>query len=264
MLFGKKRGMEGTVLPAAEAAAYEEFKRTRREAEASLTLKRLIVDVSRRETDSRSLGAACDLAKKLGAGEVLVSPVNVVQACKHMREAGSVICLVGGTGESLPAVKKIEAKKAVACGAKEIRLVLCYSRLAGGNLSYLKREIRKVRRAARRCALTVSLEDHSLGEKELSLGVRAACEGGADGVCVRGEVQNILLVVRLAAGRLSCDCSGVENGEQLRAALRAGAARATTKNAAEIGEELYEAARAPSKEVPHEAPESTPVPVKED
>ncbi len=234
--------MEPTVLSGAEAAEYVEFKRARREAEIALTLRRLVVDASRREFDRPAVRSACESVRRLGASGVLVSPVNVVQARKCLGAGARVVCLVGGTGESVPSVKRKEAKKALAQGAGELRLVLCYSALSGGNLSYLKREIRKVRRAAK-CALTVSLEDRTLKEEQIALGVRAACEGGADGVCVRGERELVLLAVNSAAGKLYCDCSDVENAEQLASVLRAGAAHVVTRSAASIGEELEEEAR---------------------
>ena len=154
---------EGTILSAAEAVEYGEFKRTRREREVALTLKKLIVDASRRETDKYVLKGACETAVKMEAFAVLVSPVNVALARKRLDESETLICcLVGGTGESLPSTKRTEAKRALRQGAREIRLVLCYSALSGGNLTYLKREIKRVKRAVKKHALIVSLEDHSL------------------------------------------------------------------------------------------------------
>lgn len=234
--------MDTTVISAEEAAEFGEFKRSRREAEIALLLKKVVVDASRRDTDRHALKAACESAKKLDAHGVIVSPVNVAAARRFLAGSGqSVACLVGGTGESLAAVKKAEAKKAARQGAKELRLVLCYSALAGGNLSYLKREVKKVRRAAKKCALFVSLEDHGLSESEVALGARAACEGGAAGVCVRGETQLILRALTVGGGKLSAECSGVENAAQLRSAVRAGAALAATRRSEEIAEELYRA-----------------------
>lgn len=234
--------MDTTILSAAEAAEYVEFKRTRREAEIALMLHRIVVDASRRETEKHALKTACENAKKIGAGGVLVSPVNVSAA--HRNLAGSAVkiaCLVGGTGESLPSVKKTEAKKAIRQGATELRLVLCHSALAGGNLGYLKREIKKIRKTAKKCALIVSLEDHTFSEENIALGVRAACEAKADGVAVRGEISLVLCAATAAAGRTETDCTDVENAEQLRTVFQAGAARATTRNAELICEELYSA-----------------------
>ncbi len=236
--------MEQKVLSASDATDYEEFKRSRREAEIAVTLKRLIVDASRRETDKRVLKTACERAKRLGASGVLVSPVNVSSARRLL--AGSrvnIICLVGGTGESLPAVKKAEAKKARSQGAAEIRLVPAYSALAGRNLGYLKKEVKKVRKAVKKCAVTLSLEDGSLSGDDVALGVKAAREGGAHGVCVRGDVSSVARAVEAGADRLRVDASGIENAGQLRDTLRAGALRAQTITPDRLVKELYDALR---------------------
>ena len=57
---GMQKGMN-----AAEAAEYAEFRRYRRETEISVTLKRLTVDASRRETEKTALKNACACARKL-------------------------------------------------------------------------------------------------------------------------------------------------------------------------------------------------------
>lgn len=232
-------GSAGTLLPAEEAAEYVEFKRTKREAEILLTLKKIIVDASRRETDGVLLKKACEFARRAHASGILLSPVNVPPARRLLHGDVKIVCLVGGTGETLPAVKKTEAKRCMRAGAAEIRLVPCYSALIGGNLTYLKREIAKVRRAVRGCSVILSLEDHTLGEDEIALGVRAAAEGGASGVCVRGETPLLLRAEEAASGKLFVDCSGVENAEQLRSLLHLGASRVVSRCAERIGEELW-------------------------
>lgn len=235
-----------TILPEEEALEYEEFKRARRETAVTLMLKRVLIDASRRETDRPTLKNACDMAAKLGCGGILVSPVRVSWARRNAKRDLRVVALVGGTGETLPAVKKTEAKKALSQGADEVRLVPCYSALFGHDLDFLKREVKKVRRAARKAVLTLSLEDHALGKEEIALGVRAAVAGGADGVCVRGEPELVLHAMECAAGKLVCDASGTQNGEQMSAVLRAGAVRVTTANAAALAEELFSLVRLPS------------------
>lgn len=237
---GKIFGMnEENVISAEQAAQFTEFQRLRRRTEVELTLKKLVIDASRRETDKHALFAACECAKKLRAGTVAVSPVNVAAAKKKTRggEIG-ISCLVGGTGESVISIKKAEAKKAVRQGATEIKLVPCYSALTGGNYAYLKREVKRLRRTAKKCVLTVSLEDSVLSEEEVSLGVRAAREGGADGVCVRGELPVVERAVKEGA-KLAVTAAGVENAEQLRLCIKAGASRAVTCFGEQIAGELY-------------------------
>lgn len=235
--------METTLLSAAEALEYGEFKRTRREAEVALTLKKLSVDGSRREMDKVALKTACEYAQKIRAHSVAVSPVNVAFASRRLRGGETAVaCFVGGTGESLISTKRAEAKKAMKQGAREILLVPCYSALFGGNVSYLKREFKRVKKAVKKGSLTVVLDDHALGSEEIARGVRAACEAKANAVCVRGELPNLQCAVRTGAGRLRVDVSHVENAEQLRLLFKAGAANASTCAAEEIARELYRAA----------------------
>lgn len=235
------------ILSAAEAAEYGEFKRSKREAEISFTLKRLVIDASGRETDGAKLKGACGTAEKLCAAGVYVSPVNVGKARKILADkagkgaAAPVCCAVGGTGESLIAVKKTEAKLAARQGAKGIRLFLCYSALKGKNISYLKREIKRIRRAVKKQTLTVSLDDHALTEEEIVLGVRAAVGAKADGVCVRGEGSLVESAVSACAGKLFVEAAGVENAAQLRLLVKAGAVRFYTENGEKIACELYAA-----------------------
>lgn len=230
----------GKVLSPAEAAEYGEFKRARREAEISFTLTKLLIDASRRETDRSSLKRACETAVRLNASGVLVSPVNVSAAKKLLGKSETPLCcLVGGTGESLTSVKKIEAKRAIKMGARQIRLILCYSELTSGGFQAVKREIKRLRRAVRKRTLSVSLEDRALNEEEVALGVRAAALAGADAVCVRGESGYVLRAVKEAGGRMTVEATGVENAEQLRLLLKSGAMRVTTGGGDKIAEELY-------------------------
>ncbi len=242
--------MEGTVLSAAEAVEYGEFKRTRREAEIAVVLRKVIVDASRREIDRTALKTACESVKKLNAHGVLASPLGVASAKKNLAGSGAVVaCLVGGTGESLIPVKKLETKKAVAQGAREVRLVLSYSALRSKNASYLRREVKKVRRAVKKNALIVSLEDSLLSEDDVAMGARAAMEGGADAVCVRGEVSLVLRALRAVNGKLRVDVSAVENAEQLRELMKSGAALCQTTTPEKIAKELYDAAREQSERI---------------
>ncbi len=227
-----------TILSAAEAAEFGEFKRTKRETEISFTLRKLIIDASRRESDKFVLKRACESAERLNAAGLLVSPVNVVGARKQIVST-PVYCTVGGMGESLISVKKIEAKKAIRQGAKQIKLMLCYSALTGGNFAYLKREIKRIRRVVKKRTLIVSLEDHSLGEDAIVLGVKAACAAKADGVCVRGEASLVVRAIEAGSGRIFVEVADVENASQLRLLMKAGAEHAYTVCGEKIAEDLF-------------------------
>lgn len=232
--------MEPRPLSAAERAELTEFRRTRREAELFLTLKKLIVDASGRETDKNLLKKGCDFARRVHASGVLVASGNVAAAKRLLRGSGvNIVCLVGGTGECMPSVKRFEAKRAVQAGAKELRLVPSHAALMTANRAALKREMKRVRRAAKGCPVVLSLEDRTLSEEEISLGVKTAAECGLHGVCVRGETPLLLHALEAGAGKLFSDCSGAENGPQLLTLVHLGAARVTSAFPERIAEDLF-------------------------
>ena len=224
------------VLSAAEEAEYREFLRTKREAEIALTLRRLVLDLSG-ECDRFALRAGVERAVRLGAAGVLVSPLQVPAVKKLVKGRGPrILALVGGTGECLPSVKKLEARRAVRQGAEEVVLVLsCYS-LKNGGASHIARELRGVRRAARRAELWAVLSDRRLSREEVVFGLREAAAAGADGAYVSAEAE--LLEAANEACGLSLGAAGAENAEQLKLLIKAGAGRAVTAQAERIADEV--------------------------
>ena len=205
--------------------AADEKTRRRRETEVTLALSRLVADASMPTVDDGALKNVCENAKKCGLYGVLVSPVRVAAAKKLLGGSGvRVICLAGGTGESLPAVKRAEVKRAVKCGAREIYLFPCRSALVCGRTAYLKREVRTVCRAAKKIPVILVLG--GLPSEQVAAGVRAAREGCAEGVCVL--LDEIVSAVKGCAGRLRIDALCAEGTHALEACVRMGAVRICT------------------------------------
>lgn len=236
------------VLSEAEEADFREFQRTKRETEIALVLRRLIVDLTA-ETDRAALKAGIGSAFRLHTAGVLLTPVQFPWARKAIRERGDLsarphlIVLIGGTGDTLPSVKKYEAKKAVRQGAEELILLPSAFSLRGGTVQNIKRELRSVRRAAGRVPLTAAFSDRRFTPEEMLLGVKAAAAAGLCGVLVRGEPEEA--EAASARSGLSVGVTGAENAEQLKLLFQAGAVRAVTACPERIAEELrLQAARA--------------------
>lgn len=194
-------------------------------ASLALALGRIVADASAPQLTDAALKALCGQAKGSAFFGVLVSPVRVPLAKKLLGASGvRVICLAGGTGESLPAVKRAEVRRAVRMGAREIYLFPCRSALAEGRAAYLKREVKTIRRAAKKASVLLVLG--GLPPAQVALGVRAAAEGGADGVCVRAE--DALPAVEGGAGRLRIDALCAGDARSLEDCLRLGAVRVCT------------------------------------
>lgn len=227
------------VLSAAEEAEYREFLRIKRESEIALTLRRLVVDVSG-ISDRASLQAACGAASRLFAAGVLASPVQVSSVRRQLPREIFVAALIGGTGESLPSVKRCEAKRAVRQGADAVVLLPSMFSLLSGEGQGVKREWRLVRRAVKRARLLVALDDRRLEREEFAPAVRAAKACGADGVLVRGEPEWVSAAAEEGEGLLVE--AGAENAEQLRLLLSAGAVRVLTSAADAIAAQLRQKA----------------------
>lgn len=254
-------------LAVGEAAEYEAFRKNRLEAEIALTLRRVIVDASE-PTAADELRRLCDGARRLRVYGVLVPPVRVGAAKRLL--AGSetrVICFVAG--ESFSCVKRSETARAVRQGAREVRFAFSRCALADRRENYLRRELRRAKRAAGRASLVVDLSDSALSEDEAALGVRAAREGRADGVCVRGDVLSVLRAAEGGAGRLRVDAGCADDAKQFLLLVRAGAVRVCTARIDALAEALRretlcgplpvpvrEPPAAPSPEPPSEQPAS--------
>lgn len=252
------------VLSAGEAARFREFLRRRKETELALMLHRLISDLTS-VSDRAALRAGVESAVRMGAFGVLVTPDKLPLVRKLLQESGKsgqpaaqtadqpaaqasaqtsaqlgagvprLFALIGGTGETLPAVKKYEARKAVRLGAEALVLLPSVMLLHGGAVQAAKREWRPVLRAAGKRGVFVALTDPSLNGEETLSGVRAAKKAGAAGVVVRGEVAIVS-----AAFREACPvCTqGVGSAEELSLLCKAGAGYVFTAQAECLAGEL--------------------------
>ena len=244
------------VLSAGEAARFREFLRRRKETELALMLHRLISDLTS-VSDRAALRVGVEGAVRMGAFGVLVTPDKLPLVRKLLQESGKsgqpdaqtaaqpavhtaagvprLFPLIGGTGETLPAIKKYEARKAVRLGAEALVLLPSVMLLHGGAVQAAKREWRPVLRAAGKRGVFVSLADPALNGEETLSGVRAAKKAGAAGVVVRGEVAIVS-----AAFREACPvCTqGVGSAEELSLLCKAGAGYAFTAQAECLAGEL--------------------------
>ena len=256
----EEQSQPARVLSAGEAARFREFLRRRKETELALMLHRLISDLTS-VSDRAALRAGVESAVRMGAFGVLVTPDKLPLVRKLLQESGKsgqpaaqtaaqpaaqasaqtaagvprLFALIGGTGETLPAVKKYEARKAVRLGAEALVLLPSVMLLHGGAVQAAKREWRPVLRAAGKRGVFVALTDPSLNGEETLSGVRAANKAGAAGVVVRGEVAIVS-----AAFREACPvCTqGVGSAEELSLLCKAGAGFVFTAQAECLAGEL--------------------------
>nr|MBR6778107.1 hypothetical protein [Clostridia bacterium] len=187
-----------------EAEEYCTYKRQKKISEIMAAMRRTESEV----TANDSAVKLCEQAVRLRQAAVKVSPADLMARGEvFIRSGVKIDCIVGGNGETFASVKAYEAKKALKAGAKEITLILTPSFLTNCRYTELRKEIKKVRRAARRAVLKVRIEKNcplaslerlaricsELGAQYFSLPYFAGCER-LQAECSRGcllEVSGI-------------------------------------------------------------------------
>ena len=239
----------GGSIPVTEMEEFAEFRR-RKKAEELARRLRMIDHTLLKQTATRAdIRKLCDEARTFGFYSVCVQPVYVSVCRTFLKNDPQVkiACVVGfPMGENVIPVMVYETKRAVADGADEIDMVLCISAVKNGDYAYVKREVKKVVRAAQGRPVKVILETSLLTKEEM---VRAACcardagaafvktstgyfGGGATADDVRLLKQTVRGVCQVKAS------GGIRTAEDFAAMESAGADRIGTSAGVAIAEGL--------------------------
>ena len=141
---------EGVTITTQEAEEYCAFKKQKKTAEI-LSAMRKTTALSKGLMDVTGL---CERALRLQMASVKTLPtVFLGYRDAFLRNGVRADCIVGGTGETFAKVKACETKCAVRLGAREISLVLTPSLIANCRYAELKKEVKKVKRATKKCVL---------------------------------------------------------------------------------------------------------------
>ena len=101
----------------------------------------------------------CEQAMRLRQAAIRITPSDLAARGEVFLKSGiRVDCIIGGKGETFASVKAYEAKKAVRAGAKELTLVLTPSLILSCRYTELRKEIKRVRKAAKKTILKVRVD----------------------------------------------------------------------------------------------------------
>lgn len=190
----------------------------------------------------------CEEALQFGFTSVCVAPLWVPLAYRKLKERETVVCTVIGfpLGYSTPLTKAREAAEAVACGAKEIDMVIPVGLLKMGNVSAVAEDISAVVEYSKRenseALVKVIIECCYLVNEEKEQACRIAFESGADFVKTStgfgpsgATVEDVRLMRRVVGDRMGVKAAGgIRTYEDAIAMIGAGANRIGTSNGVAI------------------------------
>lgn len=230
---------QGVVLTPTETEEYCIFKKQKRISEVQASL-------SKSETDATvelfsDLKKSTDVAKKLCSSALRTTP-NLLTKARSLLVGSSVYldCIVGGNGETATKVKAYEAKYAVKNGAKEISLRLSSVAFKNGRIADIKKEIKKVRKKARRAPLKV-IADKDMDEAELVKLAKLCEASGAKYVVVPFYTGAERLRSEIGS-KCMLEITDVETASDYKELVLSGVERIATKKGLEIYDELMKEA----------------------
>lgn len=194
----------------------------------------------------------CDEALKYNFWGVCVNPVHVRQASHRVAGSTTVVCSVVSFpfGSSTSDVKLMEARGAIADGAREIDMVSNIGALKSGDTRAYFADINEVAAYCSRSGvlLKVILECCYLTDEEKVLGARLAEQAGANFVKTStgfgtsgATAADVTLLKRSLTGRTGVKAAGgIGTLAKALEMLRAGADRIGTSSGTKIVEELPE------------------------
>ncbi len=212
-----------------EAEEYCAYKRQKKISEITSAMRRAESVLTGNEDVART----CERAARLKLAAVQLTPAGLLQWGEL---AGTrpvkIDCVVGGDGETLVKVKAYEIKQVLRLGAGEITARITPSLVSCSRYTRLRKEIRKLRKAAGKATLKIRIE-RILPSATLSRLLRICCEAGANYFsfpyfegCER--FQNELL------GGCQLEVSGVDTLPVFQKMAGAGIGRTITSRAWEV------------------------------
>ena len=216
-------------LSPSDAAEYRAYKRQKQIAEISSAISRSGSIISAQDDAQRIL----EKAIRLRQASVRMTPLRYVDK-KSALSAGrvKVDCLIGGDGELLSKVKAYEIKLAKRMGARELTVKIAPSMLTNCRYGEIKRELKKLKRVAKRTCLKVYIDKQYPYATLLKM-ARICSEIGVQYFCVPYFAGCERLRFDLTGG-CELEISEVENLADFKKMKGAGVGRIVTSHAWEI------------------------------
>lgn len=189
-------------------------------------------------------------ARRYGFRTVCVSPSRVEAAAAALGGSETAVCTTVGfpLGANLPEVKALEARRALALGARELDMVIDIGALRSGELDVVRREVATLTEIVHKEAgvLKVIIEAVLLDEEEKAEACRIARECGVDFVKTStgfgpggATVEDVRFIAERVAPAIGVKAAGgIRTLQDALRMIEAGATRIGTSAGPAILEEM--------------------------
>ena len=244
--------MSEMLMDEAERRQFNEFKRKMNQQAAQAQIKKIEYNLTDATLDRATLRRACQDTALLKLGAVCVLPCMVKQ-CRATLGSQSQVLIIACVsfphgGDSLK-TKVAAVKNAVKDGADEVEVTAPISSIKDGNWSYVKREFKKMKRAAKKCAVRINVEYSLLTSQELTRVCNVAADCGitslrtSSGSYAGGFNSDVISVMKTAVkDKCTIKADSIVNITEMNMAVDMGAGIIGSKNALDLGRTILQAA----------------------
>lgn len=237
-----------------EEALYEDFKRKINLQAAYAQIKKIEYNLSDITAGLSALRMACTDASTLKLGGICVAP-SFVKACSNFlgaaahRKSSLIACISYPNGADTTDIKVKAVKRALKDGADEVEVTAPIAQIRDGNFQYVKRELKKLRRATKNRSLRISAECSLLTAQDVMRLCMLAADCRINSVkTISGgygdEASKTIADIRSAVkDKCTIKAEGVSTVTELSAAVDMGAGIVGSKNAPAVARYILAAAK---------------------
>lgn len=170
-------------LSLSEQEQFKQYQKQNRIKEAKGHITKIECDYLTTLAEKTELKELCKTANSMELGAIIVFPTFVESCVGYLGrdpKTSLIAAIAYPYGEEITKVKVLAVKRAVKDGVDEVEVSTPTAFIKAGNFAYIKREVKKLKKASGSRSLRMVLDCALLNEKELLKACQVIVDGGAD------------------------------------------------------------------------------------
>lgn len=228
---------ETEMMDETERQQFTEFKKRLSLQAAQAQVGKLEFNLAEAGAEKSILKRACQDANALKLGAICVLP-NMVKTCSvylgRQSPTSVIACISYPHGGDLTKLKVAAIKNAVKDGAKEVEVTVPIALAKENNWSYIKREFKKLKKAAKKCILRINAESRYLSQEEVTKICLIAADCGITSIKTASDADSISVVYSAVKDRCTIKADNVNTVTDMVNAVGIGAGIIGSRNAVDL------------------------------
>lgn len=220
-----------------ERQQFAEFKRRLSLQAAQAQVSNIEYNLADATAERSVLRKVCQEANELKLGAICVFP-DMVRTCKIFLGKDSktsvVACISYPHGGDTTKIKAASVKNAVKDGADEVEVTVPIAFVKEKNWSYIKREFKKLKKAAKKCAVRVNIESNLLAPEEIIKICAVVTDCGITSLKTSFDADCIMRIHNAVKDKCTIKADGVTNVTDMVTAAGMGAGIIGSRNASDL------------------------------